>query len=286
DSMEWLSAQQNLNAAKKQYERMEEMYKQGLKSLTELENRRVKFADAQAKEIAAFNKYQSTLNEYYALQVELNNIENEYNEKISKAESDKFSALSSLMDAQSELLKLQISSSNYSTRTKNYFVIAPQDCYILKTLKPGVGEIVYPAEPIVNIMPSKYKIGVEMYVKPLDVNLLTKGSKVRIQFDGWPAIVFSGWPTISYGTFGGKVYSIDKFISPNGLYRVLVEPDTLDHPWPKDLYVGGGANCFALLKTVPVWYEIWRQINGFPPDFYINADTQQPSKSEKKKEKQ
>lgn len=274
DSNEWLSAQQNLNASKKQYERMEELYKQGLKSLTDLENRKVKYAESQAKEISAFNKYQSTLNDYYAAQVELNNIENEYNEKIFKAESDKLSAMSALMEAQSELLKLQTNSANYTMRANNYYVVAPQDCYILKTLKTGIGEIVYPSDPIVNIMPANYRIGVEMYVKPLDVNLLAKGSKIRIQFDGWPAIVFSGWPTVSYGTFGGKVYSIDKFISPNGMYRVLVEPDSSDHPWPKDLYVGGGANCLALLKTVPIWYEIWRQINGFPPDFYINADTQ------------
>lgn len=289
DSNEWLATIQNLEAAKKQYERMEELHKQGLKSTTDLENRRVKFAEAQSKEVAAFNKYQATLNEYYSLEVELHNIENEFNEKISKAESDKFSALSALMDAQSELLKLQVASSNYATRTSNYYIIAPQDCYILKTIKTGVGEIVYPGEPIVNIMPAHYKIGVEMYVKPLDVNLLAKGSKIRIQFDGWPAIVFSGWPSVSYGTFGGKVYSIDKFISPNGMYRVLVEPDTSDHPWPKDLYVGGGANCIALLKTVPIWYEIWRQINGFPPDFYINVDAQKEqsikSKSDKSKEK-
>lgn len=284
DSNEWIATNQNLDASKKQYERMEELYKQGLKSLTELENRRVKYAEAQSKEVSAFNKYQSTLNEYYALQVELNNIENEYNEKISKAESDKFSALASLMDAQSELLKLQVSSSNYIARNNNYYIIAPQDCYILKTLKPGIGEIIYPGDPIVNIMPAHYKIGVEMYVKPLDVNLLSKGSKIRIQFDGWPAIVFSGWPTVSYGTFGGKVYSIDKFISTNGMYRVLVEPDSTDHPWPKDLYLGGGANCIALLKNVPVFYEIWRQINGFPPDFYINSDSQKENKTAKKKE--
>jgi hypothetical protein len=23
-----------------------------------------------------------------------------------------------------------------------------------------------------------------------------------------------------------------------------------------------------LLNDVPVWYEIWRQLNGFPPEYY------------------
>jgi hypothetical protein len=25
-----------------------------------------------------------------------------------------------------------------------------------------------------------------------------------------------------------------------------------------------------LLKEVQIWYEIWRQLNGFPPDFYTD----------------
>jgi len=26
------------------------------------------------------------------------------------------------------------------------------------------------------------------------------------------------------------------------------------------------------LNDVPVWYEIWRQINGFPPEYYTGAN--------------
>ncbi len=69
--------------------------------------------------------------------------------------------------------------------------------------------------------------------------LVHKGEKVRIQFDGWPAIVFSGWPNTSYGTYGGTVFAIDNFISDNGKYRVLVAPDTSDHKWPTGIRVGG-----------------------------------------------
>jgi len=91
---------------------------------------------------------------------------------------------------------------------------------------------------------------------------------VRIQFDGWPAIIFSGWPNTSYGTYGGRVYAIDNFISDNGLYRILVVPDPEDHPWPDALRVGAGTHSMLLLKEVQVWYELWRKINGFPPDYY------------------
>jgi hypothetical protein len=91
---------------------------------------------------------------------------------------------------------------------------------------------------------------------------------VRIQFDGWPAIIFNGWPNVSYGTYGGRVVAIETFISPNGKYRVLLAPDEEDHPWPTDLRVGSGANTIALLEDVPIWFELWRQLNGFPPNYY------------------
>ena len=87
--------------------------------------------------------------------------------------------------------------------------------------------------------------------------------------DGWPSIVFSGWPNSRYGTFGGEVAAIDNFISPNGKYRILIAPDEKDgKKWPSALRPGSGAQGIALLQNVPLWYELWRQLNGFPPNYY------------------
>ena len=127
-------------------------------------------------------------------------------------------------------------------------------------------------------MPSNYQLVVALYVEPIDLPLLEKGQHVRVQFDGWPAIVFSGWPNVSYGTYGGRIYAIDQFTSANGKYRVLVEPDPSDHPWPKALRFGGGTKSMILLKEVPIWYELWRKINGFPPDYYKPHDGNQEDK--------
>ena len=91
---------------------------------------------------------------------------------------------------------------------------------------------------------------------------------MQFWFDGFPAIVFSGWPNASYGTFAGKVFAVEKSVSPNGKFRVLVAEDPKEKPWPKQLRIGSGAKAMALLKDVPIWYEIWRNINGFPPDYY------------------
>jgi hypothetical protein len=98
---------------------------------------------------------------------------------------------------------------------------------------------------------------------------------VRLQFDGWPAIVFSGWPNTSYGTYGGLIFAMDNFMSPNGSYRLLVVPDPNDHEWPDALRVGAGTNNMVLLKDVPIWYELWRKINGFPADYYKPSQEQQ-----------
>ena len=77
-----------------------------------------------------------------------------------------------------------------------------------------------------------------------------------------------GWPGTSFGTFKGRVIAIDNYISENGKYRIIVAPDEDDEIWPDLLRVGSGANSIMLLKDVRVWYELWRQLNGFPPDYY------------------
>jgi hypothetical protein len=112
----------------------------------------------------------------------------------------------------------------------------------------------------------------------VDLPLISVGQKVRFMFDGFPAIIFSGWPENSYGTFGGKVVAYEHTISTNGLFRVLVAEDTTDRPWPQQLKLGTGAQAIALLKDVPVWYELWRNINGFPPDYYMLKEPAAKSK--------
>ena len=118
------------------------------------------------------------------------------------------------------------------------------------------------------IMPEGYELAIETYVSPIDAPLIHPGERVRVQFDGWPAIVFSGWESLSFGTYAAKVVAIENFISPNGKYRVLLAPDDKDHPWPEQLRVGSGTKSIALLNDVPIWFELWRNLNGFPPNFY------------------
>jgi len=268
DTLELSAVKLNERVAKEQLDRMDQLYKNDLKSLTDLEGRRMKYQEAQVKLMSQQNKITTSRNEVLNAEIELQNISADFSEKVSKLESDKNSTLSSMYDAEAAMTKLQNDFVNYSIRSGFYFITAPQDGYVSKAIQSGVGETIKEGTDIVTIVPYKYDLAVEMFVKPLDVPLLEVGQHVRIQFDGWPAIVFSGWPGLSYGTYGGKIVAIDNFISENGKYRILVSGDEKYPTWPKEIRMGAAANSFILLKDVSVWYELWRNINGFPPDYY------------------
>jgi hypothetical protein len=138
---------------------------------------------------------------------------------------------------------------------------------------------------MVNIMPINIEMAVETFVRPIDLPLLHPGENVRIIFDGWPAIFFSGWPNLSYGTYGGDVVAVERTISDNGKFRVLIKPNPGEQEWPEVIRAGSGARTIALLNNVPIWYEMWRQINGFPPDYYQPQESNQNSNKNQNAEK-
>lgn len=286
DSIDVMAATSNYEIAERQLERTENLFKDGLKSLTDLETKKLKVQETKAKMISAENKLLTSRNMLLNAQVELTSVEMQYNEKLAKVESDKFSAISAKNDSEGNLSKMRNTLSNYEFRQTQHFILAPQDGYITQALITGVGETVKEGESLVSIMPADYDLAVEMYVRPVNLPLIQKGQKVRFMFDGWPSIVFSGWPNASYGTFGGKVVAIDNFISDNGKYRILVAEDKEDeHDWPDGLRVGSGADGMALLKNVSIWYELWRNMNGFPPDYYQTEPSHNTSKIKSKEKK-
>ena len=270
----------NLSVADAQYERMETLYEQGLKSLTELEQRKIKLQETLAKRISAENKLLSSRNDLLTAQIELNAIDNDFQDKLAKVNAERYTALSDQYDAEATLTKLENQLSNYTVRSGMYYVLAPQSGYITQAIQVGLGETIKEGAEIVSIMPDDYSLAVELYLAPIDLPLVKTGNKVRFIFDGWPAIVFSGWPQLSNGTFGGMVYAIDNFTSKNNMYRILVVPDPDEEPWPDAIRPGSGADGIALLNDVPVWYEIWRQMNGFPADFYTLKEAREMKKGE------
>ncbi len=281
DSIKVTAAENEMLVADRQLEGATKMFEQGVIPLTEFERRKVLHQNVNAKLIGARNDFNNSKQDLLIYQLERSGAVQEYAEKIAKAMGDQFQSQSQIASGQGKVAKLQNQFDNYKIRSGQYFVLAPQDGQVIKARKAGINEIVKEGEMIVEIVPKEYQLAVEMWVKPMDLQLLSTGQKVRFMFDGFPAIVFSGWPRASYGTFGGKVAAIESNVSNNGMFRVLVAEDKKDRPWPRDLKFGGGAVSFALLKDVPIWYELWRQINGFPPDFYKEQQEAKDAKEKK-----
>lgn len=275
DSIDLVAHRTNLDIANNQLERTNELYAKGLKTLTELQEKQYKVQAASAKVMVQENKLLNQKNELLNLTIELESIQQEYADKLAKSQSELQSAMSSKFESDAAVSKLKNQYSNYQERQKYYYITAPQSGYITKTLKKGIGEMVKEGTEIVTIMPDVYDLAVEIYTKPQDLPLLNIGDKAQLRFDGWPAIVISGWPKSSTGVFTGNVVAIDRFIGDNGYYRVLISPNNEEKIWPERLSFGTGVNAFILLNEVPIWYELWRQLNGFPPDYYTGKNNKE-----------
>jgi hypothetical protein len=241
-----------------QLARRESLHREGLASLNDLQAARLKVQQAAAKTV---EKRQ----ELAAAAIELESVEAEYADKLSKVRADRSATIADVAESSVEASKLRNAVDNLEARAALYTVTAPQDGYIVQALRAGVGEQVKEGEAIVSITPDGARHAAAIHVSATDVPLLATGRKVRLQFDGWPALQFSGWPAVAVGTFGGEIAVIDPVAGPDGRYRVLVRPDPAEEPWPAELRQGSGVLGWAMLDEVRLGYELWRRLNGFPP---------------------
>ncbi|MEK0423623.1 MAG: hypothetical protein RLZ95_1533 [Bacteroidota bacterium] len=278
DSSEVVAAEVDYKIATEQLTRGKQLYNQGVISLVEFERR----TNQNNKALAVLTeKQQKLLNgrqELNIIQIDINAAKQEANDKIFKSKGEIATSRGELAGTDGDVAKNKNELANYISRGSQKWLIAPQDGQIIKAKKSGINEIVKEGEMIVEMVPAKVDNAVELFVSPMDLMLINPGQKVRMIFDGFPAIVFSGWPDNSYGTFAGEILMVENNRNENGKFRILVVPDVKEKKWPKELKIGTGAKGFALLKTVPVWYELWRQINGFPPDFYKSKSSNKTTK--------
>lgn len=256
--------------AKNQYERNKKLFEAGNIPLT-------KFQDIEYK-------YQGSEADFMNAEIEIDRVQAEYLDKINKAESDLNNTLSEQFETQADLAKLGNEYVNMEIRSQQYFILAPQDGYVVKATQAGIGETIKEGDPVCSIMPQSDDVAVEMYIRAMDVPLISKGRRVRVEFDGFPALQFSGWPSISVGSFGGMVEVIDVVNTHPGEFRILVIPDQKDIAWPKQIRVGSGTKSWVMLDDVPVWYELWRQLNGFPASLYAEPKSAIPEKDKKETE--
>lgn len=181
--------------------------------------------------------------------------------ELAKLEYNKF--LAEVAAKEKDLMDIQSKLSRQAMQQ----VVAPREGQIMRVFFPQGGAMVKEGDTLVTLAPETDELVVELFVDGNDLPLLSVGRRVRLQFEGWPAIQFSGWPAVAVGTFGGLIKTIDPSDSGNGKFRILVEPDRNEPPWPGRpiLRQGVRAKGWILLDTVQLWYELWRRFNGFPP---------------------
>lgn len=183
-------------------------------------------------------------------------------------------ARAKLTSAETKINQAKTKLARQSTQTK----YAPQDGVVTRLKSGGGATVVKAGDVLATFIPDDVKRSVVVDINGLDAPLVTPGRKVRLQFDGWPVIQFSGWPSSSIGTFGGVVDFVEPVASTHGRFRVWISEDPQEPPWPGKEFVrlGSQVKAWILLEEVKLGYEIWRQLNKFPPKFttdITNGDT-------------
>ncbi len=223
-----------------------------------------KNAEAAASEIKGKEKERDAKREEAQGKVDqVKAYEDKARQDISKVDGEIEKARKGYLEAENDLTDKKIKVAQQETQ----IVVAPRDGFILRLLANEGTEMVKEGDPLCIIVPDTADRAVQLWVKGVDAPLITTGSHVRLQFEGWPAVQFAGWPSVAVGTFGANVVSVDSTDNGKGEFRVLVLPDKAEAPWPNEQYLRQGvrANGFILLRQVPLWYELWRKMNGFPP---------------------
>jgi adhesin transport system membrane fusion protein len=260
--------------AKLNIERHEALYEEGLASKRQLELATMEANTTAATLESANANLKATKREMGALFQDAEAVEENANATIEEARSALAAAQSLLATADVDLAQIDIR----LARQRRMAVFAPRDGTVLRLIGREGGEIVSMGDAIAGFVPDMESVAVELWVAGKDGPLISPGRKVRLQFEGWPAVQFMGWPSAAIGTFGGIVEFVDATADARGRYRVVVSPDPDDHPWPTARWLRQGvrANGWVLLQRVRLGFELWRQINGFPPALANDPETGAP----------
>jgi len=258
------AAEAEFEAAKLQLERIVKLRDKQLASQRELEL-------ATASEGKARNKLLETQAKARAAKRKIEGSRAKRNQVASKDAASIESARASLEKLRSDRAKVLEDIQKLETqaaRQRQMRIEAPR-AGVVRQINGRAGvEFIKEGDIIATLVPDTEARAVEAWIDGNDAPLVTPGREVRIQFEGWPAVQFVGWPSVAVGTFGGRVAVVDPAGDDRGRFRVLIVPDPdAEEAWPESRFLrqGARARSWILLNEVSVAFELWRQINGFPP---------------------
>jgi multidrug resistance efflux pump len=248
--------------ARLNYQRQQGLFEKGIKSEKEIESLKKDWEVAKAELLAAEREVTAALREREAKQNELEQKRRECQTKVDYARAMQQDALGQAATSRKEIREIEIKLDELD----RLMIKAPRDGVIYRLPIYERGQALKQGDPLFTIVPDISEQAVELYISGNDTPLVSVDDEVRLQFEGWPAVQFAGWPSVAVGTFGGRVAAIDATDNGTGKFRVLVQPGSQEN-WPSERYLRQGvrANGWVMLAQVSLGYEIWRQLNGFPP---------------------
>jgi biotin carboxyl carrier protein len=172
-----------------------------------------------------------------------------------------------------DMSKIDIDMQNLKERVNQRAITAPCAGRVVRLNRVGAGETVAAGAVLATIAPTTEDRAAAIMIRDFDAPLVSVDDPVRLSISGWPSLQFVGWPSVAVGTFAGRVKVIDAVDDGKHFFRVIIVPDKEaidkggEQSWPSAKYLRPGAQAcgWVLLRDVPLWYEIWRQFNGFQP---------------------
>jgi multidrug efflux pump subunit AcrA (membrane-fusion protein) len=270
----------NRTLAKITFGMEEKLIKDGLTSELVYETARQRRLATEQEELRSRNAEEAARLAVEAIREDIEKIRNDAEASIRTAQANRQSAEAEEAQAVRDLAEIEVRIARQATQE----VLSPCDGVVYRILanSSAGGSCVKEGAALLIVTPQikeDTRRVAELYVEGNDAPQLTElwrqrlandpnaKIKARIQFEGWPAIQWIGWPTLAVGTFGGRVVFVDPHDDGKGKFRVLVEPDPDDKPWPSPFLLRQGSRVqgWLMLNRVSLGYELWRRFNGFPP---------------------
>jgi len=257
------ASEERLTVARLNIERQKSLRDRGLASQRMVELAQQEFATAEAEVRRATAALNAARTEKQALEDDLRKVTADADAAIEGERAALNLARAEIANIRAELQRVD----SRLARQQTLRVYAPRNGTVLRLLAQPNSELLKGGEPVALFVPDAGQPTVELWLDGMDMPLVQVGDKVRLQFNGWPAIQFVGWPAVAVGTFGGVVRLVDAAETKGGQFRILVTPDPEDDPWPSSRYLRQGvqAKGWVLLRQVTLGWELWRRFNGFPP---------------------
>ena len=245
------------------FKRIKQLYKENIESKRTYER-------AENSTINAKTKLDKTDIDITLQKRQISMIAQEKSQFIKEIENRIRSADNSILSAQNRLNVLKREQERQLSDIARYEkseVLAEKDGHVMRILKNDKNTYIKMGEPVIHFSPDVSERSVLLKISDFNMPLIKEGLSVRIRFYGWPVLHIPGWPVIRFGTFGGIIKKVDPVLHEKGYYYAYIVEDPKE-PWPsqKALRVGTGSTVWVALSNVPIWYQLWRLMNAFPPN--------------------